>query len=761
MVMETVSWKAVCTSGGISNTIYPTNADCELMMDIEGIPNVNMKYDYDGYAGAIGETLTVTARRNTVDNTIFVGKVTDKRIIKTGKQYRWREIGGLGWGKVLNERTYKGKFKELGSLAIHLVIAGLISEGELAGEDIQYTSETINRDFENELSVREALRNICSTQERDKGGLDYDFHVDHGKTLHAFRRGYYTDSLDLSTHALSYIWESSDEDIINTIEIFGGWNEIEGGDAVWTEDTVNWISSDVLVKALTASEGSYCIEGRSFTQSTIWLARTFPTPLDLEGGAIFEFDFKAVAYPNAIFAPSVPGTVDLHFRFYTDDANFYHQNIKYGQTYVKKTNYPDIIGTRQHLPVPQYYTDWAKKEVMLGDLSSEEWAEVGNPDWGTITKFRVQLDSPNFKGSTDAMYMYIDAASMTTRAKGLYGDDDSIGSFGIREPPILWNNVSRVLQSDEECYLAASLIVAAYKNPRTTIRDLNTTKNFEASLGWEYPFTDGIVTETLNVRRVRHSLKEFDFSTELELTDKWIPEPEELLDKLERDMRMVNHDVEKWRNQRQALGFVGPRGGLIDWWDIDQRTPFYTWTGAQQYAVFGEGEAGYWIYDPDDAIVDMSLGYLIISSTLTIGYIESEKYTIKHEATLGFRTVIEVSDTVDTIWAVRIGTGDIDESGFGFFANENTLWGVVGRSDAVSDSSIIFETLNPDKRYVLEAYCYPNEKIVYYVNGQVKETIATIYPDSDMKLTGMYFIKDGAPRETLFVYYFQGGVLPG
>jgi hypothetical protein len=547
------SAKVVYKSGGSTGTIYPSDVEIDLMLDIEAIPTASFRIDPSFPSPDLGDTVAIYLEKESSGKTVFVGEVMDLKDILEGKTYRWKEITAQRWGKCLIDRNTRYIGRTLATSIMTSILQPLVDEGLLSSLDIASSSETIKVDFSKGVKIRDALRSICSGESNDSP-LDWDFYVDNNKVFHAFPRGQDTNTFNLYTNALEYEYEKSIENIINKQKVLGGLYNTLVTDVDWTEDTLNWTVSDVLKKVADGiSEGGvyviWNLRPPNTGTSPLWMKRS--TNLSIKENGIFSFYVFYECAATELPRPTEELKFTMNIKLKTDDSNYFEIERDFGSTkqglwivslYDSNGNWSQYIsGWVQSL-------GWKKIQIPIGrKFEGNPWSIIGDPNWENITEVEFNVLSPTPKQELlriEQARMQLDNIVIITRVSGEYEDTISQNLYGLKEGEGLVNNY---LRTSNECIEVAKKIVNAYKDPVETIKNLTTAYNFESSIGVQYNFDDGSINTTQIVRRIHHVLKDFSLTTDLDTSSRWIPSPERILKRYASKLKTID-----WKTGRDS-----------------------------------------------------------------------------------------------------------------------------------------------------------------------------------------------------------------
>jgi len=742
----------ICKKSGTENTIYPTEINVELNLDIDGIPTASFVIDPSEYLPDLRETVSIYLEKDNEGDTVFVGEIMELKDNLEGKTHRWKTIVAQRWGKCLLERNTYYSGRTLATTIMAQILQPLVDAGLLSSLDIASSSETIKVDFSKGVKIRDALRNICSG-ESNESPLDWDFYVDNSKVFHAFPRGTLTSTINLFTNAISYDYEKSIENLINKQKVLGGLYNTIVKDSNWTEDTVNWTASDTLLKIMDGMEGYNYIENlRAPNTSTdyMWLKRTID--LDIKENGIFSF---YILYRlSALQSGPIPDE-DLKFimriRLKTDSNNYFEIEDKFGtaiQGYWYVSEYDSAGNWVRYRAGWCQSVGWKKIQIPVGrKFENNPWVKVGNPNWNDLNEIEFVVLSPTVHQDTweiEQAIMDIDNIRIITRVSGEYQDDTSISNYGLREGDGLINNY---LTTNEECQEVAKKIVEAYKDPIETIKNLTTAYSFDSSIGVEHVFNDGSINTNQIVRKINHRLKDFSLTTELDTSSKWIPSPEKILKRYANKIKTINYQTSRDNPPTYIANEIITT-------DITHFTGRNVPIILSSYGInlllhLDEG-TGTKIYDTSNSLLE--------GTCYNTSWIDG-----KNGKALDFNgtsSYVEISDSSvlrglsNVTWSFWFKADTIPGATSGKFLRQGSYNYVFG----MKDSKYFFEIWNEDNTKVLNwnptsptptenawtfitiTYDSTNGKIRIYINGELEDTIDMTSGKSLNNTTGSLFI---------------------
>jgi len=556
--LSDVNSYVLCKKSGIENTVYPTEINVEIDLDIDGIPTASFLIDPSFYVPDLGETVSIYLEKEGTGKTVFVGQVVNISDQLHGKEYRWKEVSAQRWGKCLIERNTTVTGRTLATTIITSILQPLIDDGLLSSIDIDSSTETIRVDFSKGVKIRDALRQICSG-ESNESPLDWDFYVDNNKVFHGFARGSRTSTVNLYDKAIEYDYEKSIESLINKQKVIGNLSKVLGDDSSWSEDTVSWTVSDDLHKSTERKKGDYSVENYrvgGVGTSSLWMKRSVSAPIVENGIFKFYIYYQTAGKDTALDEDEL--VFKLKIRLKKDDSNYFEFIRDFGsakQTYTVffQTGESEISGKYVYFKT----VPWKKITLGIGEKYIRHWTEVGSLEFSDIQEIYIEVLSPlpstDLNGTAEQAIMRLDGVEIRTRVAGTAEDINSQNLYGLREGDGLINNK---LSTDEDCEKVAQKIVNAWKDPIETIKNLTLTYNFDASIGVEYTFDDGSISTTQTIRKIVHSLKDFTLNTEIETSSKWIPSPERILKNYARDISGVSYEQSRDSPDAYYTSFV-------------------------------------------------------------------------------------------------------------------------------------------------------------------------------------------------------------
>jgi len=747
----------VIISNATTRRLYPTEIEINRILT-EGFDDATFKYDYEEPLPLMNSHVKIWLRKNGSFTKQFTGKVKLNREIKTGKTATWHETECEGYGKYLFERKHTGFVKNEIDDVIDTITTSLKNLGLLTTYNVTESDHTISiKHEEGGRYVGDILREDIANPTQNR--VDWDFYVDFGKDLHAFPKGSRLQSYNVGSNAMSFNYESDSERMINSISIIGkGPPEGKkiGSDNEYTESTDNW-SGYISISALGGSariKGDYYLRGEG-NENSLWIERTFPTPLNLEYGGYLEGYKQITCYPS--LSADIED-LDMSCIFYSTDSDYYTYSWLESGGFIVRLRPPNIyypwLAWKSSDKLEKFQIPFTEK------YGRGEFVATGNPDWSNIFKVRIIVNSP--LSTTDkASYFSIDGMSFSTHYSYKYGDDESIGSFGIREGPDM---IRRKLGSDELCSLASSLVVEAYKYPIENVTNLITTRSFEASLGCRVAFIIGDIFSTIDLRRINHTLRDFNLTTNLELSGRYLPSIEKLLGQFQMQMEHIFWNIEAWRKIFDVSAITKGRGELLDWWSLDEGVSAPMWGfGGKKFGMFGESKDGYSSseYSPDGSVFFSSGRLLIKTRGGESNFLKSLHTIVPTDKDLIFCSVAEVTND-DTEVVVMLGITTWNGCGLGFiFSDDGTLYSYGNRCEQTG-AMFPLTTFNYGQEYKLECRYYPNTPLAeFYVDNNLEGSItSTNYLPLEGLMHQILVNNYNAYGNwgTVIVSYFQGAI---
>lgn len=721
----------------VKREIFATEVETNQVVS-GGFNSAIFKYDYADSLPLLNSHVKIWIQKNGGMKKTFTGITKMNREIHDGKTPKWHETECVGYGKYLYDRKYKGGLTESADEVINTITTSLRNEGLITTYNVTdvVTNITIRSEKGGRLIGDILEDDVCQPQNK----IDWDFRVDFGKDLHAYPKGTRTQDINVGTHALSFNYEKDSEKIINTIEIYGNLGKILTTDNPYTEDTIHWSSlyGNPVMDDGEKAVGSYSIKGTG-DPSGLYLERTFSPSLDLSSGGNLNFRMRVICESRSA------ETLDYTIYYKTDNSNYYSYSVKQGGGYSKQ----------EWVPYGGYIWryDWSQiKSPITNYYAPEDFSIEGSPDWSDITIIGFGVNSPVPVGGAHT-YLWIDGLTVKVRYHGFYKDTTSISSFGIREgvvPP------RPNLTSDDSCTIASSLVVIAYKDPLINVMNLVTSRNFDATIGNRVGFDIGDLDTSIDLRNITQSLQNFELETELELSNRYIPSIDEMLSVFQKQLELLNYDVEAWRNIQQAGAITRGREGLVDWWNMDPDAGLLGLTSKYLFVPSFEGKSEYYQGGTEKSNITVRPSYVLLDSgTVADGYcyFGSWKKLIQYDKPSVLRARAELSHASSITAYITVGGIGVDDSGYGFYVDRGTILAYTWDGSDYSLSSLLLYSENVP--YDLQA-----EDLVgtvrFFIDGTLLTSIATNIPDSDMEEIYLYVAaEDSAVDKTLVISGFQ------
>lgn len=666
-----------------------------------GFNSAIFKYDYADSLPLLNSHVKIWIQKNGGMKKTFTGITKVNREIHDGKTPKWHETECSGYGKYLYDRKYKGGLTESADEVINTITTSLRNEGLITTYNVTDTAISIKiRSEKGGRLIGDILEDdVCQPQNK----IDWDFRVDFGKDLHAYPKGTRTQSINVGTHALSFNYEKDSEKIINTIEIYGDLGKILTTDASCTEDTLHWNSTygDLVKDGTDYSIGDFSIRGDGSSLG-IYLERTFSPVLDLSSGGRLYTKMRVLC---GLFAH---GTLDYTIYYKTDSSNYFTYSVLQGGGVMTK----DFA--QYQVPKGWLY-DWFQLTSPITEYRAvDDFGIEGEPDWSNIKVIgfgiNAPLPTPEFTGG----HLWIDGLTIKVRYHGFYKDTTSISSFGIREgiiPP------RPNLTSDTSCTIASSLVVTGYKDPLINVMNLVTSRNFDATIGNRVGFNIGDLDTSIDLRNITQSLQNFELETELALSNRYIPSVDKMLSVFQKQLELLNYDVEAWRNIHQAGAIIRSREALVDWWNQDPKAIAYGWilSGSKYYDMPSTVFTSY--YESNAACDREYTNYhwhLITGADAS--YCQMwQANRLSPANTVGFNALIEVTNTQNVSFYIQMADKtDWVHVHYGFYIDNSTINAYSCFSRSGQENNI--GTIVADTEVRLSAVYYPAQRIEYYVD---------------------------------------------
>jgi hypothetical protein len=388
--------------------------------------------------------------------------------------------------------------------------------------------------------------------------------------------------------------------------------------------------------------------------------------------------------------------------------------------------------------------------IPIGIKSDVDWAEAGTPSWGSIRKIRIAIATPSADVGRSCR-MQIDGMQMLSWCYGYYGDIVSQTTYG-RIDGIGYPSRSNLI-SDAECTFAASLIVDAYKDPLVNISNLEVTDNFGLTLGTEYVFNTLDVNNTLNVRKVTHTVDNLNLTTQIDLSERYRPSTDVLLATFQRGLDILGRDLELWKKITTAKSTgAGDGKGLTDWWDVDPAIGGYIWGNSNNYLISGGENSTVGLIEgidgpgePMGETFDCSIGRIRLSSGTNNSYtamvvrngpswMDPNDEVLDCSNTIILGTNFEISSTYAVSARIAAGLDGgpwVTAKYFGIYIGNNLLYGWA--DNGIGGMSVnLYTTITPNTRYNAQAIFYPAEKVEFWVDRIYKGAITnTSYLPTD------------------------------
>jgi len=736
-------------SDNTMRNIFPSEIEINRVVT-EGFDDALIKYDYAYPFPLQNSHIKIWLKKNGSYSKEFCGITKLNREIYDGKVPKWHETECSGYGKYLYDRIYSKGIVDTVHNVVNSITTSLRESGLLTTYNVPVSATQIKIRSEQQGRY---IGDILEDDIANPGNkVDWDFYVDFGKDLHAYPKGTRTQSTNVGTHALTFNYEEDSEKLINTVRIRGPLGYNQGSDTDWTENTASWKSSygDLIEDSTYKKVGTRSVMGKG-DNTGIYLERTLSPALSLRGGGYLYAYVRYRAHFDS--APDV-SEIDYSIYFKTTSSDYFVYSQKQGGGRIGRTGY-NLRPIPTVITGSYYQYDWFQIKIPITKLfSPTDYTEAGTPDWNEIEVIGLGINSPLCDSGREA-YLWIDDMSIDTCYYGIYGNDISINSFGIRELELRRPN----LVDNEACTIGCSLIVEAYKDPLVNITDLSVSRNFDCSIGSRVNFQSGDLDTSVDLRRITQTIEDFELTTELELSNRYIPSVDKMMSVFQRQLDALNYNIEAWKDITGGAGINRSREDLIDWWNVDNELfPSFLWTDKKFVSVPFEYLDNYdWTDSGFESECKPRLrppSYVILPSETTgreseiagtIGFIETSigcafrckvKY-VEHD------TAGEAHVRLGGTW---YGGGDYIE--IRFFETSGSI-----RAE-VYDGSYYQTWLcsyDPTKFYLIQAdYIRSEGSVYFYVDGEIKGTLSA--PDFDTSIHTFYINSHGG---TLHIQNFQ------
>jgi len=717
----------IVVTNTIMSNIFPTGLEVNRRVT-EGFDDARITYDYEYTFPLLGSHMKIWISKDTISNYIkeFAGKTKLNREILDGKVPKWHETECDGYGKYLYERKYTGEIIDEVDNVINTITTVMRDEGLITTYNVTTSSTEVKvRGEKGGRLIGDIMEDdICRPEKQ----LDWDFYVDFGKDLHSYKKGTRTQDINVGTHAISFNYEKDCEKIIDSFDVYGALGKNIGNDASYTENSTSWYAPEAIATVSDELQvGTIAVRGKGNDHDMI-LEYTFPTAIDISGGGYMYAYLRYIVYNSM-----KEGPLDYTIIYKTDDSNYFSSSFKKGGG--QGTWYAQIFaGTGDY-----WLHDWFDiKKPLTKYYSPTDFTKVGNPDWSSITKVKIQINSP-LPDTGKYAYLWVDGLSIDTKYSGSYKDATAIGSFGVQSAP---DEIIPTLESDAECTVAASLVVEAYKDPIENITDLITTKSFDATIGRFVGFDVGDIDTSVDLRRITHSLEDFELTTELELSSRFVPSIDKMMAIFQRQMEYFDHDLEGWRDAFQGEALDRGREELVDWYNMEtEEMPLHFWTEKEFRPLPFEYLSNYTLEqdEADQAHIDPEPpgGVKFYNSAGAAGGYAKIKGKTLIDNSIGsaFRVRFMIPESINASGILRIGH-DLTDDGFGFtfVDRDNYASGTIYAqyTSAGSGTSNWEHTVGDwtvDTWYDLKAYWLREDSVAhFYLNNIERQTLSVSLP---------------------------------
>lgn len=152
-----------------------------------------------------------------------------------------------------------------------------------------------------------------------------------------------------------------------------------------------------------------------------------------------------------------------------------------------------------------------------------------------------------------------------------------------------------------------------------------------------------------------------------------------------------------------------------------------------KFLFVGESTDGYSITTTGTATLTVKHQKIKIESgsSVSTADIISEEKVLPYNKPISFQCIAKVNKTNVQLAEVGIGTRYTDDALITFRFANSKIHGRTRKSDG-SYTLTELQSFNANTEYILRADYYPNDKIEFYVDGELKQTVTTNLPDEDM-----------------------------
>lgn len=416
----------------------------------------------------------------------------------------------------------------------------------------------------------DGVREVCNKAE-------WDFYVDHDKDLHAFPIGSIETPETFENRILGVKWVESGDKIINAQRVIGRAGKTIGSDATYTESITNWgtnaegLSGTMWVRGDGAvidpdpdhGAGSIVIRAvMADASGGMYLQRTFPTALDLSMHGVLNFTMK-YSFDSLAVTHGLNTACQIQVDFKTDDSNYFTNIIEVPGKMVDDWGMEmSATQLRHSWPYYRWTWGWDVIQIPFNIMSSRyPFAITGNPRWDSISKIRISPINPlALSGIRSKGYFKIDNMYFD---RGYYysfrTDSSSIGKYGERRGKLLY---VPEYGSDSECEGLADQIVATYKDPVPQFKNLRLNDWSTVNPGDQATITVKEISNTSIIRLIEHDLNGYNYSCNIDLASRYIPEYEKILADMKKDVdSLLQNELPADINPSALFKFLtGPLG---------------------------------------------------------------------------------------------------------------------------------------------------------------------------------------------------------
>lgn len=140
-----------------------------------------------------------------------------------------------------------------------------------------------------------------------------------------------------------------------------------------------------------------------------------------------------------------------------------------------------------------------------------------------------------------------------------------------------------------------------------------------------------------------------------------------------------------------------------------------------------------------------------------LALMESVNFSRESRIRTRIRLGSDITDQRIEIGIGSIAAPNIDNDGYGFYIEDNALFGFA-QSDFSSRSSLRLKTVSSSTTYALDARYYPNGRVDFYVDNKLLGSVGTNLPvgiDTSVQFFGAVITTQEGVAKSMFIHSFE------